>query len=478
MIAASVFDSRTVTDFHAEIREVYKTNTYPWVIGYSGGKDSTATLQLVWHAIAALAPADRQKKVYVIASDTLVETPVIVDMIDQTLRKINATARAEDLPFSAHKVSPQRDQTFWVNLIGRGYPAPTPRFRWCTERMKINPANEFILQRASEAGEVVTVLGARISESSTRSQVLQPKDPNKIRQRTVPGNALLTRHTKLRRAYVYTPIKEWSTDDVWTYLLQVPSPWGGNNRDLAALYRTANAGECPLVIDDTTPSCGNSRFGCWVCTVVERDSTMNALIDSGEEWMYPLLQFRDWLAETRDPTRKHEFRDYKRRNGTVNYKADGTLIRGPYRLEFCQEILRRLLRTQQDVRRNGPDSNAELITATELHEIRRLWRIERQDFADMVPVIYRESVGDDLVWPQDDASNFAKEDAELLVGFCAANRVPVEMVLKLIQMERNMAGMARRSGILDRLDQILAEEWRSEDEILAHVTQRAPSDDD
>ncbi len=466
MNVPSVFNSRTITNFHAEIQQVYKTNAYPWVIGFSGGKDSTATLQLVWNAIASLSPGDRQKPIYVIASDTLVETPVIVDIIDQTLRSINDVARNHKLPFSAHKVSPRREDTFWVNLIGRGYPAPTQRFRWCTERMKINPANEFILDRASEAGEVVTVLGARVSESTTRAQVLQPNDPEKIRQRSITGNALLTRHTKLRRAYVYTPIKDWTTDDVWTYLLQIPSPWGANNRDLAALYRTANAGECPLVIDDTTPSCGNSRFGCWVCTVVERDSTMNALIDSGEEWMYPLLQLRDWIAETRSPDRKQEVRDYKRRNGTISYKEDGTLIRGPYRFEFCQEVLRRVLRAQQEVRTNGPDPRVELITEPELHEIRRIWRTERQDFADLVPTIYRQAVGRELMWPQDDASLFSQEDADILAEISAEHGIPTDMVLKLIQMERNMAGMARRSAIFDRIDAILGEEWRSESELL------------
>ena len=477
MIAPSIFDSRGVGDFRSEIQDVYKTNTYPWVIGYSGGKDSTATLQLVWHAIEALPEEERRKRVYVIASDTLVETPVVVDLIEQTLRKINARARADLLPISAHKVTPKPAQTFWVNLIGRGYPVPTQRFRWCTERMKIDPANDFILQRASEAGEVVTVLGARISESASRAQVLRPKDPEKIR-RTLTGNALLTRHTKLRRAYVYTPIKDWSTDDVWTYLLQVPSPWGGDNRALAALYRTANAGECPLVIDDTTPSCGNSRFGCWVCTVVERDSTMSALIDSGEEWMYPLLRFRDWLAETKDPSRKHEVREYRRRNGQVSYKDDGSLIRGPYRFTFCQEILRRLLHSQQEIRTNGPDPETELITKEELHEIRRIWRSERQDIADTLPAIYREIVGNEMVWPEDDAASFVKEDADLLSGISAASAVPAEMVLKLIQLERNMAGMARRSGIFDRIDQILGEDWRSEKAVLAATNQTGLSDDD
>ena len=187
------------------------------------------------------------------------------------------------MPFQAHIVTPKTDNTFWVNLIGKGYPAPSTRFRWCTDRMKIQPANQFIFDKISEHGEVILILGVRRGESTTRDQVL------KLHQQE---DSLLSRHTSLLNAFVYTPIVDFSVNDVWFYLLQVPSPWGGNNRELFALYRNSNAGECPLVIDETTPSCGNSRFGCWTCTVVTKDKSMEAMIDKGEDWMLPLLEFR------------------------------------------------------------------------------------------------------------------------------------------------------------------------------------------
>src|SRR5262245_12265463 len=140
----SVFDTKSIADIYAEIREVYASSKMPWVIGYSGGKDSTATLQLVWYALAGLPLEQRHKPVYAIASDTLVETPIIVDYLNATLRRINEAAKAAGMPIEAQKVVPQTTDTFWVNLIGRGYPAPDQRFRWCTERMKIMPANRFV----------------------------------------------------------------------------------------------------------------------------------------------------------------------------------------------------------------------------------------------------------------------------------------------------------------------------------------------
>ncbi len=234
----------------------------------------------------------RTKQVHVISSDTLVETPVIVGLIDQSLERIRTTARATHLPFSATKVQPVIGETFWVNLIGRGYPAPNRSFRWCTDRMKIQPADRFIMEQVSKSGEVIVILGVRKQESMTRAQVMSLA--------RIKGS-LLSRHRTLPNTFVYTPIADFSTEDVWGYLLQNPSPWGNNNRDLLALYKSANAGECPLVVDETTPSCGNSRFGCWVCTVVSKDHAMEAMVDGGEDWMIPLLEFRNLLASTQDP---------------------------------------------------------------------------------------------------------------------------------------------------------------------------------
>src|SRR5579885_3440517 len=109
----SVFENRTIGELHDEIRSVYKRYPQPWVIGYSGGKDSTAVLQLVWNAIKELPPEERQKPIFVIASDTQVETPVIVDYIDNTLNRINEVAQAQGMPFSAEKVLPTLNDSFW-----------------------------------------------------------------------------------------------------------------------------------------------------------------------------------------------------------------------------------------------------------------------------------------------------------------------------------------------------------------------------
>ena len=124
----SVFAIKTVEDIYQEIRDVYRSTGLPWVIGYSGGKDSTATVQLVWYALSSLPRSELKWPIYIIASDTLVETPVIIDHLNNTLQRMNEKAATAHLPFEAHKVVPQTTDTFWVNLIGRGYPAPINAF--------------------------------------------------------------------------------------------------------------------------------------------------------------------------------------------------------------------------------------------------------------------------------------------------------------------------------------------------------------
>src|SRR5262249_31688030 len=145
-----------------------------------------------------------------------------------TLGKVQAAALEHQLPVVVAQVVPKTSETFWVNLIGRGYPAPTRQFRWCTERMKIDPVSEFVLSKVAAFGEVVIVLGSRISESASRAQVMK--------KHKIEGKRLAS-HTTLPSAFVYTPIDNWSADDVWEYLFSGPAPWGGDHQALFNLYK-------------------------------------------------------------------------------------------------------------------------------------------------------------------------------------------------------------------------------------------------
>lgn len=458
----SKLDRERLDAVYDDIRDVYRSDDRPWVIGYSGGKDSTTTLQLIWYALDALPREQLTKPVYVLSSDTLVETPVIVDTILGNLQKINKAAQTQGMPFRGEVVRPQITESFWVNLIGRGYPAPYNRFRWCTDRMKIKPANRFIMEQVTKFGEVIMVLGVRRSESATRAQVMSLHKRQGER---------LSRHTDLTGAWVYTPIEDWSLDDVWTYLLSIPNPWGSQNRDLVAIYKNAQAGECPLVVDKTTSSCGNSRFGCWVCTVVERDRSMEAMIENGEEWMEPMLEFRDFLASTQDPAVKKQYRDFRRRDGKVMKKkgGEGRLVYGPYKFEFRKELLRRLLDVQQLVRKHGPDPTGHLISREELNEVRRIWRSEEGDWEDSLPQLVAATTGEQLDWIEDDLAGGGAAESKILKQICDRHELPQKLILRLLEIEREHHGMSRRAAIYDQIDRELGKDWRSEEEVYASL---------
>lgn len=447
------------------IRAVYRVDERPWVIGYSGGKDSTCALQLIWGAIRELPVEERCKPIFVLSSDTLVETPIIVNYIDETLSAINVAAQSQQMPITAQKVVPEISDSFWVNLIGRGYPAPSKRFRWCTERLKIDPANAFIKNRVAEFGEVVMVLGVRSSESATRAQV--------ISLHKIDGTAL-SRHSTLPGAFVFTPIEAFSVDDVWALLLQNESPWGSDNRDLLAMYRNAQAGECPLVVDKQTESCGNSRFGCWVCTVVTQDKAMEALIENGEEWLEPLLDLRDELAATQNPDRKREFRDFKRRDGSVTFVGDAeTSIPGPYLFDYRKELLRKLLDAQDMVNKNAPPGEkTALIHDEELREIRRLWRSEQGDWSDAVSEIVKSVTGRQLPLKGSDSYEFQSGDAEVLAEVCSEHGLPPRLLAQLLEAERSVRGLKRRTLIHRKVAAVLEQEWRDEDTVLDERKER------
>lgn len=449
-------------EIYREIRELYLQYPYPWVIGYSGGKDSTTALQLVWMAIEGLPVEQRTKKIFVISTDTLVETPVIVDYTTRTIDLINKAAAERHMPVEARKLSPVLNDTFWVNLIGRGYPAPTSIFRWCTERLKINPSNHFILDKVAEFGEVILVLGSRRGESTTRDQVIQARSFKWHK---------LSRHGHLPGAWVYMPIENFLTEDVWTYLLQVKSPWGSDNRQLSSLYQSAQDGECPLVVDTTTPSCGNSRFGCWVCTVVTRDKSMEAMIDSGEEWMIPLLDFRDFLVSTQDPAVKAQQREYKGRDGSIKITETGALRYRTYTLEFSRTMLRRLLATQRQIQEEY-DPNFVLIAESELREIRRLWITERQDWDDSLPQIFSDVMDQSLQWDRNDVYTPGKLESETLSALTQEYDIPLQMIQKLIDAEWQHYGMRRRARVHKTIAKVFNEDWRKLEEVQAEVTRR------
>jgi DNA sulfur modification protein DndC len=389
------------------VKMLYKSDQIPWVIGYSGGKDSTAILQIIWYALQELKLEGlTNKKVHVISTDTLVENPIVAMWVGKSLSKMADEAKAQGLPIIPHRLTPAVKDRFWVNLIGKGYPAPRYKFRWCTDRLKISPSNTFIKNMAKKNGEAILVLGTRKAESTARAASMERFESSETNTRKALG---LTENGSLDRVWVYTPIASWSNDDVWVYLNSIKNPWGFPNQDLNSMYQGATeGGECPLVVDKSTNSCGDSRFGCYVCTMVSEDKSMNAMIanDEEKEWMYPLVSLRNEI-EVNDAnrikkieklTRDRNKRDFRRMNGnlTVHVSKHGAdLVHGPYIQSFRENMVAKVLEAQVAVQALGPAEvkDLELLTLEDLEEIRRIWLEEKHEAEDTLPKIYEKVLG-------------------------------------------------------------------------------------
>lgn len=450
----------TVQAVKEEIRELYQWDQVPWVIGYSGGKDSSTVLQLVWTAVAELPPEKRQKPIHVISTDTLVEQPMVAMWVDASHEKMRAAAKEQAMPVIPHKLTPEVKDTYWVNLMGKGYPVPRKRFRWCTDRLKIKPSNKFIREVVRASGEAILVLGTRKAESQKRAATMDRHEQGRVRER-------LTANAKLPNSRIYTPIEDWGNDDVWLYLMQVKNPWGHDNKSLLTMYQGATSGgECPLVVDTSTPSCGTSRFGCWVCTLVDQDRSMEAMIANDEEkvWMTPLLDLRNELGDPNDRGR----RDYRRIDGRVQLFHDST-VAGPYKRKWREHWLRRVLEAQEQIRRLGPPEvqAAELVSMNELREIRRIWLQEKHEFQDSLPKIYEEVTGRAFPKPETDDTVLGRDDWELLKGICGEDEDFFTLQTELLDIERQFRGMSRRPGIYEALeDRLRARQYASEEEAV------------
>jgi len=475
----SLFPPRTVEgllesidNLNKEIQELYCQDEIPIVVGWSGGKDSTTVLQLIWNAIKQLPEEKRTKTIHVITNDTLVENPIVSAWVRNSLERMKLAAQEQGMPVETHLTHPKIQDTFWVCLIGKGYPTPKKGFRWCTDRLKIKPADTFIREVVRASGEVIIALGVRKAESVKRAISMEKHQIGRLRERLNPN-------ANLPNSLIYSPIEEWRTDEVWLYLMQWENPWGNNNKDLFSMYRGATAdNECPLVIDTSTPSCGDSRFGCWVCTMVNKDKSMEAMIQNDEEkeWMQPLLDIRNELDVEND----HDRRDFRRIYGNVELferNVDGGIsvepIHGSYIREWREHWVRKVLEAQTHIRKTAPPDMRDitLITNEELSEIRRIWVEEKHEFDDSLPRIYKEATGEDFqdTRPGADRTLLGSDEWEILAEMCDGDIMYLELMAKLLSTERQYHTKSRRTGIYDDLEKCFNTSSLSKDDAIENA---------
>ncbi len=413
-------------------------NNRPWIIGFSGGKDSTVLLTLVWLSLLKVKNERSEeylkRDVWVVCNDTLVENPVITSYVNKVLDKIEKSAIKHGLPIKTRKTIPRLEDSFWVNLIGKGYPAPNNSFRWCTERLKIKPTSRFIDDIIiEEDNEAIVLVGTRKSESALRAK--------SIKKHEIKGKRL-TKHPLQKNVFVYSPIKELHLEEVWYVVNTFKSPWGADNKELFNIYSDASADdyECPtMVSSDKHKSCGQSRFGCWTCTVVKKDKSISAQIENGQEWLVPLRDLRDWIQEERN---KPINRSNKRRNGMPAINDMGVV-----KLSHRAQILERVFDAQRQI--NDAGVEIELITNQELIAIQVTWY--RDLFFDYkVSDIYNKVFNKDL--DMKEHNELIKKEEQILLSACENDKKQFALIQDLLKLEKAKTIMMKRRGLIEDIE--------------------------
>jgi len=445
MIYSNSNQFQAFEDIIQEMSTVYQHDSRPWMIGFSGGKDSTLLCCLVFEMLKRLSPEQRNKTVYIVSSDTMVENPIVRDYMHKMSALIEEQGKKYNI--KSDIIYPKVEDSFWCRVIGLGYPTPEPPgFRWCTNRLKIRPMNTYIRDTIKNNGEVVLLLGVRKAESTYRA--------NNIREREIEGKLLIP-HSDIANAYVYNPMTELPNESVWQYLLRgdAMSPWGSDNKYLFSLYQGENLGEEQSVIgeidEEKIPITGNSRFGCWICTMVKEDKSLNAFINRGETWLQPLRNYRNKLLELRTTPGA---REYKRRNGVVYRKQNGELGEGPFTMESRKKILRGLLELEKE-------TGLSLITMEELKQIDLLWDQEGDLTRRSLVELYASVTGDRLPWDQYKVPVFPEDTVKEIQLLCEKNDIEFELISKLI-IEINANKNYTKSALVTKaFDRIMNQSW-------------------
>jgi DNA sulfur modification protein DndC len=314
-----------------------------WIIGFSGGKDSTALLKV-------FASAVRQARKFpniidVIYCDTGVENPVLDAYVKTLFTRLTEEFEQTDAPFRMSILKAPLSNRFFVKLIGRGYPPPTNSFRWCTKNLRIRPVAAFIKNAAY--GTAIVALGMRRAESQQRDRSLM-RGGDDVWQMQIEGG---------RQYRLLLPIFDLDVYEVWDSVFSLPYPISINPNALAVLYRGAS-GECPIIKAPHAPPCASGRFGCWTCTVVRKDRSSESLVQAGHRHLLPYLEFRNWLGSIRN--------DYWRR---WPVRRNGTPGLGPFTLKARSEIREKLRHLEKIV-------GMVLLPEEEDEEIERLWAVD------------------------------------------------------------------------------------------------------
>jgi DNA sulfur modification protein DndC len=413
------------------LKEQYLADDRPWVVTFSGGKDSSTVLHLTVEVIEELKKENKDKKtVYIVSSDTRVEMPVIDKYFHKKLDEIKKFINKNKLNMQVAVVSPESKDSYWPLLLGRGYPSPNQSFRWCTDRLKIKPATKFLTSLSTNNKSILMLLGVRSDESQARSESIEKRDRN---------HRGLVKHDNVPNAFVLSPVKDWTNPEVWSFLSTYKAPWGSHN-DMMKLYdKGSGESDCNIALNPESPSCGKTRFGCWVCTVVSKDKSMeNMLRNKEDQWMSPLHEYRNMLEEYRYDDKR---RQTIRRNGQKGH--------GPFTMATRQLLFEELLKREQIILDKLEGKH--LISDEDIIQIQKEWLHDGDFFESAINLANK--YGRNIRHESNKA--FSSKEQEYFKILCEENAIQIELMDKLIQTEHKYRHQLKRSGVFTDIEEIV-----------------------
>lgn len=325
------------------IQKEYNRCQKPWILGFSGGKDSTALLTLLYNSLYEIKKP--RKPVKVVYCDTGVEIPIFSELVHKTFSSLEKESNENKIPITTIIVKPRLEDRYFSKVIGRGYATPSNKFRWCTDRLRIRPLSG-VIDKNSE--KYTVLLGVRKGESNERDSIINHHSTE---------DKYYLRQSNNSKAKIFSPIIEYRVNDIWKTIVDSELPRSIYKEELKLYYEYV--GDKNNTIQEQLN--GKGRFGCWTCTVVRNDKAVKSLIDNGFSELVPLYDYRNWLMEIRD---NPDYRCSQRRNGVKGL--------GPFTLTARKEMLQRLLEAQKRTKYT-------LIEEDEIRYIKYLWELDAED---------------------------------------------------------------------------------------------------
>lgn len=376
----SLFEGARLTladavDLTAQSLNAFAVRYRHWAIAYSGGKDSSALLTVIFSLIEQ-GRITAPETLTVLYSDTRQEIPPLQIGALKTLEFVRQRG------YSARVVLPPVDDRYFVYMLGRGVPPPNNNtLRWCTPQLKVEPMIAALQQLRDEHGEKFLMLtGVRIGESAVRdARIAMSCGKNGAEC----GQGWFQESTPEKVADTLAPILHWRVCNVWDWLMFEAPTISPAVSFVAEVYGGEEAEEI------------NARTGCIGCPLATKDAALDHVL-SLPEWAYlkPLKKLRPLYRELRS------FKHRKQKNGERN--SDGNLSanpsrKGPLTLAAREWALGEVLAVQTEINTHAdllgrphidlinPDEEARIRELIALRTYPQRWSDDDPDATELIP---------------------------------------------------------------------------------------------